>query len=94
MHAYWTWIVTYANVNEGLDCFPCTFKSLYQTTTGRVDEGHSANPFDEGSVSVPAVPNQLNHDQLQYLALQHDPLKPSNYHGFDSTWQSKKKLNG
>eukprot|EP00731_Ephydatia_muelleri_P031409 Em0022g923a len=59
-----------------------------------VDEGHSANPFDEGSVSVPTVPNQLNHDQLQYLALQHDPLKPSNSTVLTSTWLSKKKLNG
>ena len=48
-----------------------------------VEEGQCANPFDEGSVTVPAVLNQLNRNQLQYLALQHDPLKCSNYHGFD-----------
>eukprot|EP00731_Ephydatia_muelleri_P020481 Em0013g208a len=80
-HAYWTWIVPYANVDEGLDCFPHSRTCIRRLRARLMKD--SANAFDEGSVTVPAVPNQFNHDQLQYLALQHDPLKPSNYHGFD-----------
>ena len=42
-----------------------------------VDEGECSIPFDDSLL------NLLNHDQLQYLALQHDPMKRTDYHGFD-----------
>ena len=84
-HAHRTWLVPYANVDVLLRGL--IFSHIQEPVSEEygVDEGEYNNPFDEGSVSVPAVLNLLNRDQMQYLALQHDPMKCSDYHGFDGS---------
>ena len=68
---------------RGLCCADSSVLDQPVTEDYGIEESQPPDPFDLESVVVPDVTINLTEEQMQYLALHHHPLQPSNYHGFD-----------